>query len=164
MLGSSKTDYLRAGTSIFVASNNQNLNMCPVNISKSYFRKLKSGGYKSINTPVLVDTIQSKSKGEKVTPAARSTKLLRDNLKTLVTNVRDYSLHSFRSGGATAAAESNVPRELIAKHGRWQSSCVNRYIKEDCKLRLGVTQAIQKSLTATDITRSHSRQAERFNC
>lgn len=43
-----------------------------------------------------------------------------------------YGLHSFRSGGATAAALSGVPDRVFKKHGRWKSDMAkDRYVRED---------------------------------
>ena len=48
-----------------------------------------------------------------------------------------YSLHSLRSGGASAAANNNVPDRLIGKHGRWKSNkSRNTYIKDSVSKRL----------------------------
>lgn len=43
-----------------------------------------------------------------------------------------YGLHSFRSGGATSAANNGVSDRLFKKHGRWKSEGANdHYVKED---------------------------------
>ena len=38
-----------------------------------------------------------------------------------------FGLHSLRSGGATAAAQQQVPERLIKVHGRWRSDTVRLY-------------------------------------
>ena len=38
-----------------------------------------------------------------------------------------FGLHSFRSGGATAAAVGGMPERLIKAHGRWVSDVVRQY-------------------------------------
>ena len=50
-----------------------------------------------------------------------STSTLTKRLRTeLSARVNSYTLHSFRSGGATAAVNAKVPRSLFATDGRWQ--------------------------------------------
>ena len=90
---------------------------------------------------VLVDPISASKLSSHGTLLNR----LRQSLTPFVMNPAFYGLHSFRSGGATAAANAKVPKELIALHGRWQSDCVNRYIKHDQASRLAVSQAVAKN-------------------
>ena len=55
----------------------------------------------------------------------------------------DYSLHSLRSGGASAAINNGVSERLIGKHGRWNSDkSRNRYLKDSKKQRLGVSASL----------------------
>ena len=55
----------------------------------------------------------------------------------------EYSLHSLRSGGATAASNNGVSDRLIGKHGRWKSGFSrDRYIKDNKKQRLSVTSSL----------------------
>ena len=42
-----------------------------------------------------------------------------------------YASHSFRSGGATAAAAEGVPEYLIKLQGRWASCVFLRYVRKD---------------------------------
>ena len=140
---SSKTDFLRAGADVFIAANTEKVSCCPVRTSRAYFQKLKAIGFTGNDTPVLVDT--GKRSKEKTVSAAALLKRMRDSLSNLVADTTLYSLHSFRSGGATAAAQASVPRHLIAMHGRWQSNCVNRYIKENKETRFSVSRSIAKS-------------------
>jgi hypothetical protein len=56
-------------------------------------------------------------------------------------SVKDYSLHSLRSGGATAAARNNIPDRLFQRHGRWQTDSIkNAYIEESVQNLLFVSQ------------------------
>ena len=55
---------------------------------------------------------------------------LRDYLKLFLPAAvveRDYSLHSLRRGGATAAALAGIPMRLIKRHGRWRSDVAYLY-------------------------------------
>ena len=54
-----------------------------------------------------------------------------------------YSLHSLRSGGASAASNNGVSECLIGKHGRWKSGFSrDRYVKDNKKQRLSVTSSL----------------------
>lgn len=54
-----------------------------------------------------------------------------------------FGLHSFRSGGATAASLGGVPERLIKAHGRWVSDCVRIYTNALPVERWGVSGAMQ---------------------
>ena len=55
-------------------------------------------------------------------------------------DVKRFGLHSLRSGGASAAANNDVPERLIDKHGRWKSSrSKDRYIKDSSEKRIKVS-------------------------
>lgn len=41
----------------------------------------------------------------------------------------NLNTHSFRIGGASAAASSGVPDSIIKILGRWSSDCYRRYIR-----------------------------------
>lgn len=60
-------------------------------------------------------------------------------LKSVMGNV-NIGLHSLRSGGATAAANSNVNERCWKKHGRWASdSSKDGYVKDSLESRLSVS-------------------------
>lgn len=46
-------------------------------------------------------------------------------------NPHDYSLHSLRAGGATAAYHAGVDTERIKRHGTWRSDCFWSYVASD---------------------------------
>lgn len=48
-----------------------------------------------------------------------------------------FSLHSLRSGGATAASNNNVPDRLLKVHGRWASDkAKDGYIDDSIQKKL----------------------------
>ena len=56
---------------------------------------------------------------------------------------QDFSLHSLRSGGATAAANAKMPDQIFKRHGRWRSENANDgYVKDNLESRLEVTRKI----------------------
>lgn len=58
----------------------------------------------------------------------RARELLLDALKIVRVDFKEYGLHRLRSGGATTAANKNVPDRLFKVHGRWRSENVKRWI------------------------------------
>jgi integrase len=63
-------------------------------------------------------------------------------LKPHVRDITKYSLHSLRSGGATAAANSEcgIKERMFKRHGRWASENVkDGYVKDNLKERLAVS-------------------------
>jgi hypothetical protein len=68
--------------------------------------------------------------------AAREALVKRVKLDSPDCNV---GLHSFRSGGATTAANANVKERCLKRHGRWKSdSSKDRYIVDSTHNRLKV--------------------------
>lgn len=49
-----------------------------------------------------------------------------------------FAAHSLRRGGAIAASEAGVSRELIMAHGRWRSTAVDAYLQPSLNTRLTV--------------------------
>ena len=55
-----------------------------------------------------------------------------------------FGMHSFRAGGATAAANAGVPDRLFKRHGRWKSDTAkDGYVKDSEKSRLSVSQSLE---------------------
>ena len=61
--------------------------------------------------------------------------------KSHVSDISRYSLHSLRSGGATAAASHGIPDRLFKRYGRWLSeSAKDGYVKDKLLNRLEISQ------------------------
>ena len=61
---------------------------------------------------------------------SRALELVRDTFRNFELNPKDYGLHSFCSGAASAAAATEVPERLIAGQGRWKSlAAVRRFFQ-----------------------------------
>ena len=53
---------------------------------------------------------------------------------------RDYGLHSFRSGGATVAANKGTKDRIFKRHGRWRSeNAKDGYVVDDLEELLSVS-------------------------
>jgi len=129
----SKTDQLCKGKQVTICKTNSDL--CPVfylqkyilvaniqDISREFlFRNIKH--CKKMNTDILV--------GSKQMSYSRAREILHDKLREIGLDPNVYGLHSFRSGGATAAANSGVSDRLLKKHGRWKTdNAKDRYVRD----------------------------------
>jgi hypothetical protein len=47
--------------------------------------------------------------------------------------MKNFGVHSFRSGGRTAAADSVIPDRLFKRHGWWKSEVTKDHIKDNLK-------------------------------
>ncbi|KAL9958766.1 hypothetical protein ACROYT_G035824 [Oculina patagonica] len=71
--------------------------------------------------------------------ASRAGEILKEKLLAIGLDPSKFSNHSFRSGGATSAANLNVPDRLFKVHGRWKSdSAKDGYVRDKVDSRLYV--------------------------
>ena len=76
---------------------------------------------------------------------SRANELLKKELKKEGLDSKQYSVHSLRSGGASAAAALGVPDRLFQRHGGWRSEAAkNNYLKETLDSLLLVAKAMQR--------------------
>lgn len=142
-INKSKTDQYRQGNEILIS---KGLSIaCPYvmfrrylelanfdfDSNKNLFRQICRSG----NNCKLID------KDKKLSyTAAREALLGRIRLVSPNCNI---GLHSFRAGGATAAANANVNERCLKKHGRWKSdSSKDRYIVDSTEKRLQVSKKL----------------------
>ena len=65
--------------------------------------------------------------------ASRAGEILKEKLEAIGLDPSKFSNHSFGSGGATSAANLNVPDRLSKVHGRWKSdSTKDGYVASLC--------------------------------
>ena len=73
----------------------------------------------------------------------RVRELFLNKLAELGFDPTQFGLHSLRSGGATAAANSGVPDRLFKRHGRWRSeSAKDGYVKDSVSALMSVSQSL----------------------
>ena len=73
----------------------------------------------------------------------RVRELFLNKLAELGFDPKQFGLHSLRSGGATAAANSGVPDRLFKRHGRWRSeSAKDGYVKDSVSALMSVSQSL----------------------
>ena len=69
--------------------------------------------------------------------------IFREMLRAIGHNPDQFGLHSLRSGGATAAANSGVADRLFKRHGRWKSELAkDGYVKDSLCNRLQVSKGL----------------------
>ena len=57
--------------------------------------------------------------------------------------MKQFGLHSLRSGGATAAAQAGIPDRLLKCHGRWCSeSAKDGYVKDSLTALMLVSESL----------------------
>jgi len=66
--------------------------------------------------------------------------LLKEKLQQLGFLSNEYSLHSSRAVGATAAAEVGIPDRVFKRHGQWKSNnAKDGYVEDSVDKRLSVS-------------------------
>ena len=141
----SKTDVFREGNKVFIAATKTEI--CPVEMLKRYFVEAKLND--DPNEFFIFRKISSRKKGQRL--CATNTKLsyqrglsiLKQKLSEIGYDPKAFGLHSFRSGGATLAANSGVPDRIFKRHGRWRSETAkDMYVQDDLESLLMVTRKI----------------------
>ena len=78
---------------------------------------------------------------EKVKPLSYTR--ARESIVGFVPYTANISSHSFRAGGATAAASEQVPDRCRKRHGRWRSdSAKDGYVEDSINNRLLVSRSL----------------------
>lgn len=85
----------------------------------------KFGSFKKMNRPISYTTTRENAL---------------DALASIGLDRTRFGLHSLRAGGATAAANADVPDRLFKRHGRWRSETAkDGYVEDDAEHLLYVT-------------------------
>jgi len=140
----SKTDQHREGHIVFISRINSIT--CPVAFLEIYLNEAKIDIVKDAECYLICRMFKVK-KGHKVSKTlgisyTTTSEIFRENISKLKIST-NLSLHSLRSGGASAAAANGVSDRLISKQGRWSSEKGrNGYIKDTVKTRLGVSSSL----------------------
>ena len=142
-LPSSKTDQYREGAVVLVARSSSVT--CPVATMERYFEKAKLACKEPL---YMFRAIVHTKTGERLRRGGhlsytRARELVKQKLSSLGYDATRFSMHSFRAGGATAAANAGVPDRLFKRHGRWRSeSAKDGYVKDSVQARLSVSESL----------------------
>ena len=142
-LAHSKTDQYRRGNEILISKGHTVA--CPVNMYKRYLflSKLDVNSDEYVLRPIFRSSGIAKLiyKNKKLSYTTARENIVK-RLHTVAPNL-NFGLHSLRSGGATAAAISDVNERCIKRHGRWKSDVSkDGYIDDTFEKRISVTQKL----------------------
>jgi hypothetical protein len=136
----SKTDQYRQSNKILISKGSTLA--CPYTMLLKYINLagFSSGSNSFLFRPIYRSghTCKLVNKDKKLSYYTAAREALVKRLK-FVSPDCNVGLHSFRSGGATTAANANVNERCLKKHGRWK----DRYIVDSTHNRLEVSQVSQ---------------------
>ena len=138
----SKVDQLREGNTVFISSTGTRY--CPIGWLSNYIRIAK---FKDIENDFLFCRLAKCKNGHStIGRFSISYTTALDNIRKFLpndVNPRLIGTHSFRSGGASQAANSGVTDRMISKHGRWSDGkSRDRYIKDSHEKRFQVSKIL----------------------
>ena len=142
---SSKTDQYRDGAVVVIARTGTNY--CPVAMLERYMR-LANISTTNLSENYLFRRLISTKNGQKLRDSAnlsytRARELVLTMLESIGLDRKQFSLHSLRSGGASAAANAGVPDRCFKRHGRWRSeSAKDGYVQDKLEERLSVSKKL----------------------
>ena len=141
---SSKTDPYRQGNEVLI-SRTHSLT-CPVSMLEKYMSRIEINPSSEL---FLFRGIVQTKEGERLRPSGSLSYstvrvLFHKKLEDLGHSLAEFGLHSFRVGGASAAARAGVPDRLFKQHGRWKSDkAKDGYVEDSVENRLSVTKNIE---------------------
>ena len=140
---SSKTDQYREGDTIPIAKSG--LSTCPVAMLERYYATAQLS---SSDGCLLFRGIVHTKRGERLRDKGalsytRAREVIMHKLQSVGVDTSQLGLHSFRAGGATAAARAGVPDRLFKRHGRWKlETAKDGYVQDSITERLQVSQSL----------------------
>ena len=137
----SKTDQLRQGDEVIIAQSGGCA--CSVSILRDYLSRLNIDPHS--DELLFRQLVKTKSFYKDHEPISYPTfrDHLSKSLRSVVPDPSVYGTHSFRSGGATKAANSGVGERVFQRHGRWKSvSAKDGYVKDNITSRISVSKSL----------------------
>ena len=137
-------DRLRQGDEVIIAQTGGSA--CPVSILRDYLSRLNIDPHSE--ELIFIQLVKTKSSYKLVNkdkPISYTTfrDHLSKSLREVVPDPSVYGTHSFRSGGATKAANSGVGERVFQRHGRWKSvSAKDGYVKDNIASRISVSKSL----------------------
>ena len=140
----SKTDQLRQGATVPIARSGRDT--CPVAMLQKYF---EVGKISLSSEERLFRAINKTKKGESLRASGslsytRLRELILEKFRELGYKEQEFGLHSFHTGGATAAANTpGLSERCIKRHGRWRSEgAKDGYVQDSERRRLKVSESL----------------------
>lgn len=138
----SKNDQLRQGDQVLIARSGSTT--CPLAMLDRYMKVagITQGSEEHLFRGITGGKSQTLRTSGSLS-YTRFSELLKQKLRDLGYPPVEFSPHSLRSGGATAAAAADVPDRVFKRHGRWRSEkAKDGYVKDTLEKRLSVTKNI----------------------
>lgn len=139
----SKTDQLREGRTLVIAKIDSDL--CPVENTKVYLSRSEINCdsdefiFRNMQFYKSSDTYRLRPENKPLS-YSNCRDILKKKLKQIGVDCTKFGLHSFRAGGASAAANANVNDRMFKRHGRWVSeNAKDGYVSDSLEKRLSVT-------------------------
>ena len=134
-LEGSKTDWLNQGTVRThgrLETNRPNAQICLVGNLQLLFRMYPAKAQKNLHLPF------ARWENEVLITAFHITYLIKTAAKANGLNPDDYTLHSLRSGGATALYRATGDLDLVGRFGRWKGKSIHGYLWESHQMLIGI--------------------------
>ena len=128
---SSKTDQYRQGATLLIARTG--LPTCPVRMLERYMAagKVELGSDKRLFRAIGVTKRGESLRASGSLSYTRMREIVMSKLRSLGYDTKKFGLHSFRVGGATAAANApGISERHFKRHGRWEIGISQRWICE----------------------------------
>jgi hypothetical protein len=143
-IAKSKCDQLRHGKRVHIHGG-KSTKTCPVQVMREILARTPERPDAHVIQKITAHTRDKKFTGQQV-----SYNLVRNIIKRALTaigiNAANYSTHSLRSGGATAAAAAKIEPRLMQRHGRWaRTDSMNTYVDDELNEKLRVSKAVMSS-------------------
>ena len=133
---SCKTDQFRQGDSVLVARTGSPT--CPVAILERYYSLAALP--KQSKLRLFRGIVATMGSAFTLKACSVILELFLNKLAELGFDPKQFGLHSLRSGGATAAANSGVSDRLFKRHGRWRSeSATDGYVNDSVSALMSVS-------------------------
>ena len=113
-----KNDQFRQGSCVKLARTG--LDDCPVAVLEEFMAVGGHTGHSKLFRRMYHSKYGVRLRRQPLT-YSRALELVRETFRKFGLNPKDYGLHSLRSGGASAAAATEVPECLIVRQGGWKS-------------------------------------------
>ena len=140
-LAGSKTDWLNQGTVRThgkLDEDHPNVQICVVRNLQNLFKLYPAKAYKNLNLPF------ARWENDLLITAFRVTFLIKTAAKANGLDPNDYTLHSLRSGGATALYRETGDLDLVGRFGRWKGRSIHGYLWESHQMLIGIASMMTK--------------------
>ena len=141
---SSKTDQFRDGAAWVVIAQT-GTKLCPVAMLERYIAlgKIDGDPNKFLFRGLCVTKTGARLRSSGSLSYIRARELVLEMLTAIGLDKKHFGLHSLRSGGASAAANSGIADRFFKRHGRWRSeNAKDGYVKDSLDERLKVSRGL----------------------